>query len=115
MEVSIYVTTVGDFLSCYTRSEVSMPDNVEFQCPYCHCEYQNARVISHTEQFSVGDAMLCEVCGRIGALKDDWIISKATIEDTCRWSCSNPVGFEKFEMMAADFRRKAAERQGGST
>jgi hypothetical protein len=56
---------------------------------------------------------LCAVCGQIGALKDDWTISQATKEDTCRWSCDNPIGFEKFEMMAADFRRDAARRQGG--
>jgi hypothetical protein len=63
----------------------------------------------------VGDAMLCAVCGNIGALKDDRTVGKATEEDTCRWACTNPIDFEKFEMMAADFRRNAAERQGGST
>jgi hypothetical protein len=93
--------------------EVSMPNNMEFQCPYCHCKYQNIVGISHTEKFKSGDAMLCADCGKIGALKDDWTIGKATNEDTCRWSCDNPIGFEKFEMMAADFRRDAARRQEG--
>jgi hypothetical protein len=59
----------------------------------------------------VGDAMLCGACGRFGALQGDWSIRQSTSEDIERWSLENPIGWESFEMMAADFRRQAAGRQ----
>jgi hypothetical protein len=88
-----------------------MPDALELQCPYCNNKLNAVRLGYETERFGVGDAILCALCGQFGVLQSDWKIIKATIEDTCRWSCTNPVEFEKFEMMAADFRRDAAERQ----
>jgi hypothetical protein len=92
-----------------------MSDIPDLQCPYCLNKLNCVSLMYDDERFTVGDAMLCSFCGQFGALEGDWTIRQSTNEDMEKWSLANPIDFEKFEMMAADFRRNAARRQEEST
>jgi hypothetical protein len=90
-----------------------MIDTFRFICPYCNTICHSMESLFEPERFTPGDAMLCGYCGEFGVLEPDWKIRRSTHEDLDRWSLENPVGWETYEMLAADYRRRAAERQGG--
>lgn len=90
---------------------VDVTFDLMLQCPYCRVQCLQLRAAVETQRFSVGDAMLCQHCGNIGTLQEGWLIHEHTDKDIERWMCESPIGWESFEMMAAEYRRRAAVRK----
>jgi hypothetical protein len=81
-------------------------------CPYCGTRFRCAEIATR-DVFKIGDAMICCHCGQVGSLGPDWTVRPSTPEDIGRWMCTNPILWEKMEMMMSRWRRQAAERAAG--